>query len=107
MGGDYQDQDLVVCQLDGTPIRPKTIGYQFGTAARAAKLPPIRLHDMRHTHATLGLRAGVHPRVVQERLGHANVSNTLDTYSHVDLDMRAAAARRVAALITGPLPTAP
>jgi integrase len=105
MGGDYQD--LVVCQLDGTPIHPKTISYQFGKAVRAAKLPPIRLHDLRHTHATLALKAGIHPRVVQERLGHANVSITLDTYSHVDLDMQAAAARRGAALITGPPPPAP
>jgi hypothetical protein len=51
-----------------------------------------------HTHATLAFRAGVHPRVVQERLGHANVSITLDTYSHVDLDMQAVAAARVTAL---------
>ena len=64
-------------------------------------LPKIRLHDLRHTHATLPLRAGVHPRVVQERLGHANVSITLDTYSHVDLDMQAIAAARVAALVIG------
>jgi integrase len=49
----------------------------------------------------LALRAGVHPQVVQERLGHANVSITLDTYSHVDLDMQAAAAGRVAALVAG------
>jgi integrase len=47
------------------------------------------------------LRAGVHPRIVQERLGHANVSITLDTYSHVDLDMQAAAAARVSALMAG------
>lgn len=100
LGSDYQDQDLVICEADGTPIHPKTISYQFGKAARAARLPPIRLHDLRHTHATLALKAGVHPRIVQERLGHANVSITLDTYSHVDLDMQAAAARQVAALIT-------
>jgi predicted PhzF superfamily epimerase YddE/YHI9 len=62
-------------------------------------LPRIRLHDLRHTHATLALRAGVHPRVVQERLGHANVGITLDTYSHVDLGMQAVAAARVAALL--------
>ncbi|HEY5185334.1 MAG TPA: tyrosine-type recombinase/integrase [Actinomycetes bacterium] len=58
-------------------------------------------HDLRHTHATLALRAGVHRRVVQERLGHANVSVTLDTYSHVDTDMQAMAAARVSALVTG------
>ncbi|MEO6205065.1 MAG: tyrosine-type recombinase/integrase, partial [Mycobacteriales bacterium] len=84
-GPDYQDKDLVICQADGTPIHPKTISYQFGKAARAAALPRIRLHDLRHTHATLALLAGVHPRVVQERLGHANVSITLDTYSHRSL----------------------
>ena len=106
-GGNYQDQDLVVCQVDGTPIHPKTISYQFGKAARAAHLPAIRLHDLRHTHATLALSAGIHPRIVQERLGHANVSITLDTYSHVDLDMQAVAARQVAALVTGLSPGAP
>lgn len=76
------------------------------SAARAAKLPAIRLHDLRHT--TLALRAGIHPRIVQERLGHANVSITLDTNSHVDLDMQAAAARQGAALVAAaPPPRAP
>ncbi len=55
MGPDYGDQDLVASQIDGTPVHPKTISYQFGKAARAAKLPRIRLHDLRHTHATLAL----------------------------------------------------
>jgi len=59
----------------------------------------LRKSGLRHTHATLALKAGIHPRIVQERLGHASVSVTLDTYSHVDLDMQAAAARQVAALI--------
>src|SRR5689334_12702897 len=81
------------------PLHPKTFSYYFGRHVRRLGLPRIRLHDLRHTHATLALKAGVHPRIVQERLGHANVSITLDTYSHVDLDMQAAAAARVAALI--------
>ena len=68
---------------------------------QSAGLPQIRVHDLRHTHATLALKAGVHPRIVQERLGHANVGITLGTYSHVDLDMQAAAALRVSALVTG------
>jgi integrase len=106
LGPAYQDQDLIVCHLDGTPIHPKTVSYQFARAVRLAGLPRIRLHDLRHTHATLALHAGVHPRVVQERLGHANVSITLDTYSHVDLDLQAAAAAQVAALIHGPAPDA-
>lgn len=79
----------------------ENLSYKFGRAAKAAGLPQIRLHDLRHSHATLALRAGIHPRVVQERLGHANVSITLDTYSQVDLAMQTAAAKLVAALVTG------
>ena len=89
------------CLEDGGPLHPKTFSYYFAKHAKRLGLPPIRLHDLRHTHATLALRAGVHPRVVQERLGHANVSITLDTYSHVHLDMQAVAAARIAALVTG------
>jgi integrase len=79
-GEAYDDGDLVVCLADGTPVHPKTLSYTFEREIRRAGLPPIRLHDLRHTHATPALRAGVHPRVVPERLGHANVGNTLDTY---------------------------
>lgn len=56
-------------------------------------------HDLRHTHATLALRAGVHPKVVQERLGHASIAITLDIYSHVSPAMQESAAATVAALI--------
>jgi integrase len=101
VGEGYGDQDLVVAMPDGKPVHPKTMSYWFELEIKRLGLPRIRLHDLRHTHATLALIAGVHPRVVQERLGHANVSITLDTYSHVDLDMQAAAAARVAALVTG------
>jgi integrase len=101
IGSLYGDQDLVVCLADGSPVHPKTLSYTFGRRAQRLGLPKIRLHDLRHTHATLALRAGVHPRVVQERLGHANVGITLDTYSHVDLEMQAAAAALVSALVAG------
>ena len=97
----YEESDLVVCREDGHPIHPKTLSYYFGQWIKHLGLPRIRLHDLRHTHATLALKAGVHPRVVQERLGHANVSITLDTYSHVDIQMQADAAARVSALVTG------
>jgi integrase len=90
LGAGYADEDLVVCRVDGTPLPPKPFGDYVATGTRNAGLPVIRLHDLRHTHATLALRACVHPRIVQERLGHANISITLDTYSHVDLDMQAA-----------------
>ena len=101
LGSGYADEDLVVCTVAGGPLHPKRLSYYFEKQSKSLDLPRIRLHDLRHTHATLALQAGVHPRIVQERLGHANVSITLDTYSHVDLDMQAAAARRVAALLDG------
>ena len=99
-GAEYDDHTLVFCTVLGKPIHPKTLSWYFGQAVTAAGLPQIRLHDLRHTHATLALKAGVHPRVVQERLGHANVGVTLDTYSHVSMPMQAEAARLVAGLIT-------
>lgn len=59
-----------------------------------AGLTGIRFHDLRHTHATLMLKQGIHPKIVQERLGHANISVTLDTYSHVLPGLQEAAALR-------------
>ena len=67
--------------------------------ARAAGLPPIRLHDVRHSYATAALAAGVPAKVVSERLGHANIAITLDVYSHVIPGMDAQAANAVASLI--------
>jgi integrase len=64
-------------------------------------LPTIRFHDLRHTHATLMLGAGVHPKVVQERLGHTSIQITLDTYSHVMPGMQADAAARIGTLVFG------
>lgn len=71
----------------------------FAAHVKASALPRIRLHDLRHTHATLALTAGVHPKVVSERLGHASVTITLDTYSHASPAIDADAAAKVAALI--------
>jgi len=61
---------------------------------RKARLPHIRFHDLRHTHATLLLKGGVHPKIVSERLGHANIGITLDTYSHVLPGLQERAAER-------------
>ena len=65
----------------------------------AAKLPRIRLHDLRHTHASLALAAGINPKVISERLGHATVSITLDTYSHAIPALQEEAAERIAGLV--------
>jgi integrase len=100
-GAGWADHDLVFCTEVGHPIHPKTLSYYFAQSIRTSGAPRIRLHDLRHTHATLALRAGIHPRVVQERLGHANVGVTLDTYSHVSLPMQADAALIIAAAVAG------
>jgi integrase len=71
---------------------------RFVTACERAAVPKIRLHDLRHTWATLALLAGVHPKVVSERLGHATTSITLDIYSHVQPELDAHAATAVAEL---------
>ena len=79
----YRDYDLVVARRDGEPLRPSSLHKQWRQAVKRAGLPPIRFHDLRHTHASLLLLQGVHPKVVSERLGHSNISITFNTYSHV------------------------
>ena len=78
-----QGSDLVFTTLVGGPVLPDTFTHAWIKTARRAGFPHIRLHDARHSHATLLLKQGVLPKVVQERLGHASITTTLDTYSHV------------------------
>ena len=98
-GPAYESRDLVFCRENGTPIWPRTLSRSFDRHVRDAELPKIRLHDLRHTHASLALEAGVHPKVVQERLGHATIAITLDIYSHAIPAMQEDAAEKIAALL--------
>ena len=79
---------------DGRPFRPNSVGRAFQVIAESVGLNGIRLHDLRHAHATVLLQQGVHPKIVQERLGHSSVATTLDIYSHVLPGLQEAAARR-------------
>lgn len=97
LGESYLDDDLVTAQEDGQTVSPTRVTEQFGRLLRRAGLPHIRLHDLRHTYATLALEAGVNPRVVQEALGHSHVSVTLGIYSHVKQSQQASAAALLAA----------
>ncbi|MFL6029238.1 MAG: tyrosine-type recombinase/integrase [Gaiellaceae bacterium] len=64
-----------------SPIHPQAFSENFERHVNAAKLPALSLHGLRHTHATIALRAGLHRKVVSERLGHASVAFTLDVYT--------------------------
>ena len=88
------DDDFVFAHLDGTPLDPSTVSHTFNKIISKVGLPHVRLHDLRHTHASLLLQAGVHPKVVQERLGQSSIRMTLDTYSHVVGGLQEAAAQR-------------
>jgi integrase len=84
LGDSYQDQGLVFSTKVGTPINPSNLRQRsLAPLLKRAGLPHIRFHDLRHTCATLLLGKGVHPKFVQELLGHATIAITLDTYSHV------------------------
>ncbi len=89
------------CWPDGQPVHPQTITDRFFRLSGEAKLPLIRLHDVRHSYATAALLSGVHPKIVSEQLGHASVAFTLQVYSHVIEGMDEAAALSIAAHILG------
>jgi integrase len=85
--------DWVFTNIDGQPVHPHSISQTFERIARRAGVPRIRLHDVRHTHGTLLIKAGIPVKVVSERLGHGNPAFTIDTYQHVLPGMQAEAAR--------------
>ena len=95
------DGDYVFTDELGESIHPDDVLRSFRRHATASGLPAIRLHDLRHSYATLALKAGVHPKVVSERLGHATVGVTLDLYSHVTPSIARDAADAVASRIFG------
>ncbi|MBS3948385.1 MAG: tyrosine-type recombinase/integrase [Dethiobacter sp.] len=99
LGAAYQDSGLVFCREDGTALNPKDFTKHFQRRLVAAGLPKVRLHDLRHTHATLLLARGIPAKLVQERLGHASITMTLDLYSHVTPEMQKLAAESLNGLL--------
>lgn len=95
--------ELVFCHPDGRNLHPGETTKHFLALVDASGLPRIRLHDLRHTHATLALQAGVHPKIVSERLGHSSIAFTLEVYSHALPTLQEEAAARIAALVADPL----
>ena len=83
VGSDWVEKDLVFCGLNGDYFNPNYLLRMFKKVLIDAGLPHMRIHDLRHSAATILLIMGVHPKVVQEILGHSTISMTMDTYSHV------------------------
>ena len=94
-GPAWQDTGYVFTQEDGSPIDADRISRDFARIVRTDGLPHLTFHGLRHAHATILLTAGIHSKVVSERLGHSNIAITMDTYSHVLPDLQAEAAQAV------------
>lgn len=102
----YQDSGLVIQTNIGTPVGPRNLMRNYyrildRIQKEHPKFPRIRFHDLRHTHATLLLKAGIHPKIVQERLGHSSINVTLDTYSHVLPNLQEAVLNNIGDSILG------
>lgn len=103
-GSTYVDRDLVVAKENGEPIHPDSFSQVFERLIKNAGLRRIRLHDLRHTHATIAIKAGVPVKVISERLGHESPAFTLKQYAHVLPGMQAEAAALVARTVEESIP---
>jgi integrase len=99
----WQEHDYVFCTSHGTPFAASNLRTEFKAQLRKAGLPDIRFHDLRHSVATLLLEIGTHPKIVQELLGHENISMTMDIYSHVMPTMQKEAMAKLNELLGGSL----
>jgi integrase len=99
LGVRLSDDHYVCAREDGEMVWPASIGRAFRTFLRHHHLPLVRFHDLRHSHATHLLQAGVHAKVASERLGHSSIGITLDTYSHVLPGMQEDAVAKVDAAL--------
>lgn len=99
-GEAWADTDLITCTGTGEPITPNHADTAYRALRRMAGIPAtVRLHDLRHTHASFLIQSGENPKVIQERLGHKRVSTTLDIYGHLMDDMQDTAAGAMGAMI--------
>ena len=98
LGPAWTDSGYVFVDEAGVEYHPHRFTKTFEDAVKRTGVPTIRLHDTRHTMASLALEAGVHPKVVQEQLGHSAIAVTLDTYSHVPQAVKRDNADKIAGL---------
>jgi integrase len=100
-GATYRDHGKLMCHSDGTLIHPDTVTRRFNRLVDRAGVPRIRLHDVRHTYATLSLDAGIEPKIVSDRIGHSNMAYTLTIYTHRSTGKDKPAAEKMAGIIFG------
>ncbi|WP_163195708.1 tyrosine-type recombinase/integrase [Clostridium thermarum] len=100
LGDEYIDNDYVCCWSNGKPLDPHHVCQKFKALVEKHDFPELTFHGLRHTHATMLLLAGVHPKVVSERLGHSTISITLDLYSHVLPNMQQEAVDKLDELLS-------
>jgi integrase len=99
LGAAWQDHDLVFAAANGNPIHPDNLKRDYNRLVKAAGVPRIRIHDLRHSHVTLAIEAGANIKAVSQRVGHSNVSITLGTYAHVLPSQHAEVADKVGAIL--------
>ena len=95
----YYDNDLVLCTRDGSPIIPRNFRKEFYNLTEQLGLPQIRFHDTRHTHATLLIEQNINVKLIADRLGHADIQTTLNTYSHVLPNMQKSVSDKIDELL--------
>ena len=100
IGTRWADSGFVFTTSIGTPMDARNVTRAFSAVVRAANLPPVRFHDLRHTAASLLLAQGVAPRTIMETLGHSQISLTLDTYAHIMPTLQQDAAQQMNAILT-------
>ncbi|TKH05452.1 site-specific integrase [Peribacillus simplex] len=99
LGSSYHDFDLVICTKSGKPMIPRNFRKEFYNLTEKIGLPKIRFHDLRHTHATILIQQNVNVKLISERLGHADIETTLNTYSHVLPDMQKSVSEKLDKII--------
>jgi integrase len=100
-GDSYHGSGKLICHPDGRPVHPDTITDRFNRLVDRARVKRIRLHDVRHTYATVSIDSGVDPKIVSDRIGHANMAFALTRYTHRSTGKDRAAAENVAGVLLG------
>jgi site-specific recombinase XerD len=99
LGSNYTLTDFIIVHPDGKPIYPEYLSQMLTKLQEKANLPKCRFHDLRHLCASIMLKQGVDVKVAQERLGHADISTTLNIYSHVLPSSAREAAEKIGAMV--------